>query len=149
MWQIDEIDKTILKALITNARTKLKNIAEDCNVSITAIKRRIDNLEKKQLIIKPALLINMEYFGYPITATIGINMDQIREETVIEIVQTHSKVAGINKTIGNYDLCLFVYAKTLNDVDTLKQKIRAQSGVKTIDVNIWHKLHIKYDNINI
>jgi DNA-binding Lrp family transcriptional regulator len=149
MQQIDEIDKTILKALIKNARTKLKDIAEDCNVSITAIKRRIDNLEKKQLIVKSALLINMESFGHPIIATIGVNMDQNQEERIIQIIKDHAKVGGINKTIGNYDLCLFVFAKSINDLDKLKQRIRNQIGIKTIDVNIWHKLHTQYNNLTI
>ena len=117
MRQIDEIDKTILKALIRNARTKLKDIAEDCNVSITAIKRRIDILKKNQLIVKSALLVNMEFFNYPIMATVGINMEQEQEQKIIDFAREHTKVAGINQTIGNYDLCLFVFAKSISELD--------------------------------
>jgi DNA-binding Lrp family transcriptional regulator len=149
MQQIDEIDGKILQALIKNARTKLKDIAEDCGVSITAIKRRIDKMEKNELIVKSALLINMDSFGYPIMATIGIDIEQEQEQKIIELVQEYTKVAGINQTIGNYDLCLFVFAESINDLDKLKQKIRKQTGIQQIDVNIWHNNHFNYNNIII
>lgn len=149
MQQIDEIDAKILQALIKNARTKLKDMAENCEISITAIKRRINKMEKNQLILKSALLLNMDSFGYPVMATIGIDIEQEQEQKIIELVQEHTKVAGINQTIGNYDLCVFVFAESINDLDKLKQRIRKQIGIQNIDINIWHKLHFNYNNITI
>jgi len=149
MQQIDEIDAKILQALIKNARTKLKGMAENCEISITAIKRRINKMEKNQLILKSALLLNMDSFGYPVMATIGIDIEQEQEQKIIELVQKHTKVAGINQTIGNYDLCVFVFAESINDLDKLKQRIRKQIGIQNIDINIWHKLHFNYNNITI
>ena len=147
MQQIDEIDVKILQALIKNARTKLKDIAENCDISITAIKRRIDNLKKKQLIIKSSLIVDMEILGYPINAVININLNQEKEKEIIDIVNSFAKVGGINKTVGVYDLCLVVFTKSIDELDQLKHKIRNRTGVKTIDVNIWNKIHINYSNL--
>jgi Lrp/AsnC family transcriptional regulator, leucine-responsive regulatory protein len=147
--QIDETDAKIIQALINDARTKLKDMADDCKISITAIKKRIDNLKKNKLVIKPALIPNIEFFGYPLTVLIGVNLEKNQEKHIIELIQKHTKVAGIDQTIGNYDLCLFVFAKSVNDLDKLKQIINRQKGVKTIEVNIWHKIHDNYNNINL
>lgn len=80
---------------------------------------------------------------------IGVNVDQEHEQEIIKIVNEHTKVAGIDQTIGNYDLCLFVFAKNVKELDKLKQTIRKQKGVKNIEINIWHKMHPKFDNIKI
>ncbi len=149
MEKIDEIDVKILMALIKDARSKLTDIAQECNISITAIKNRIDKLEKNKVILTPALDIDMPHFGYKHTVLIGVNVDQEHEQEIIKIVNEHTKVAGIDQTIGNYDLCLFVFAKNVKELDKLKQTIRKQKGVKNIEINIWHKMHPKFDNIEI
>jgi len=68
--QIDEIDAKILRELIKNSRTKLKDLAEYCNVSINAIFKRIQRLKESGLIKRATLFTNMGALGYEISATI-------------------------------------------------------------------------------
>jgi DNA-binding Lrp family transcriptional regulator len=149
MKKIDENDAIILRALIKDARTKLKDIAKECKISSTAVKNRIDNLEKNKIIVKSAMNIFMDDFGYPYMVLIGVNIEKTQEQNIIKIIQEHTKVAGIDQTIGNYDLCLFVFAKSVKEMDELKYTIRKQKGVKKIEINIWNKPHFNYDNIEI
>ena len=65
-FEIDETDVKILKALIRDSRSKLKDIANECRLSSTAVKNRIDKMKKKGLIYKFVMNINMEFFGYKI-----------------------------------------------------------------------------------
>jgi len=149
MIKIDELDAKILRALIKDARSKLTDIAEDCKLSSTAVKNRIVRLKKSGLIIKAILLVDMAFFGYPYPVLIGVNLDRKQEENIIELIRKHTKVVGIDQTIGKYDLCLFVFAESINELDKLKYLIRKQKGVRNIEINIWNKIHFNYGNINI
>ena len=126
MMKIDETDAKILRLLLSNARSKLTNIANECGLSSVAVKNRIDRMEKSGLITEAALYINMASLGYPHPLLIGVNSEPNRENDIIELIKQHMKVAGIDQTIGKYDLCLFVFAKSISDLDRLKFLIKKQ-----------------------
>jgi DNA-binding Lrp family transcriptional regulator len=149
MINIDEIDTKILRALIKNARSKLIDIANECGLSSTAVKNRIERLKESGLIVKAALHINMASFGYPYPALIGVNLEPNQEQNISKLIRKYTKVAGIDHTVGKYDLCLFVFAKNVDELDKLKYLIRKEKGVKGIEINIWNKIHMNYNNINL
>lgn len=149
MIKIDETDRKILWALIKNARSKLTSIAKDCEISSTAVKNRIERLKKNGVITNATLLFNMASFGYPYPALIGVNLDINEEDKIANLVREHAKVAAIDRCIGSYDLCLFVFAESIQKLDGLKLIIRKQEGVKDIEINIWKKFHQNYSNIKL
>jgi Lrp/AsnC family transcriptional regulator for asnA, asnC and gidA len=149
VFNIDKTDVKILQALIKDARSKRKDIANECGLSSTAIKNRIDRMKKSGLIVKPVLGFNMAFFKYEIPLFIGVNLDPHREYDIIKFIKRQVKVGGINKTIGKYDLCLIVFAKSINELDELKHLIRKQKGVKNIELNIYSKKHFNFDNIDL
>ena len=147
--KIDETDAKILRTLLKDGRSKLVDIAKDCKLSSTAIKNRIVLMKKSGLIVKPVLNLNMAFFKYPLIVLIGVNLDPKQEQKIIKIFKKHAQVAGIDRTIGKYDLCLFVFAKNISDLDRLKSLIRNQRSVKNIDVNIWDELYMNYSNVDL
>lgn len=147
--EIDEIDAKILRLLIKDARSKKTEIADYCGLSSTAIKNRIELMKANGIIVKSVLNINLASFGYPYLLLIGVNLLPERENQIIEMIKQHTKVAGIDRTIGKYDLCLFVFAKNLNDLERLKNLIKNQKGITKIDINIWNQFQINTENIKI
>ena len=148
IFKIDETDVKILQALIRDARTKLKDIADECELSSTAIKNRINRMKKNGLIVKAVLSFNMPFFDYKIPLVIGINLDPDREHDIIKFIKRHVKVAGIDKTIGKYDLFMVAFAKNINELDELKYVLRKQEGVKNVELSIGSKDHFNFDNID-
>jgi DNA-binding Lrp family transcriptional regulator len=148
IFKIDEIDVKILQALIRDSRSKLKDIADECGLSSTAIKNRIDRMKKSGLIVKSIIKVNMAFFEYHIGLLIGVNLEPDQEANITKFIKRQVKVAGINKTIGKYDLCLVVFAKSIKELDELKYLIRKQKGVKNVEVSIWSKTHFNFDTID-
>lgn len=146
--EIDEKDVKILKELIRNSRSKLKEIANECGLSSTAIKNRIDKMKKSGLIVRGVLKVNMAFFDYEIGVTIGVNLEPNQEDNITEFIKSKVKVAGIDKTIGKYDLCLVVFAKSINELDELKYQLRKQKGVKNIELFIWSNDHLNFDSVD-
>ncbi len=147
MTQIDEIDGKILRALLKDGRTRLKDMAKETGLSSGAIKKRIENLHRGGIIFKPILISNMNYFGYGIMALIGISLESSTEDEIIEIITDQITVAGIDKTIGEYDMTVFVFAKTVNELDELKNILVKQKSVQGVEINIWNKMLLNYGNI--
>jgi hypothetical protein len=76
-------------------------------------------------------------------------MPQRDIQKVINIVKEHSVVAGIDQTNGHYDLCLFLFSKSVEELDNLKKLLIDEKNVRGVEINVWNKFEINYDNINI
>jgi DNA-binding Lrp family transcriptional regulator len=147
MMKFDEIDSIIVRSLMNDARSSLSKIAKECHLSVTAIKKRINKLEEKGIICKAVLTPNMASFGYPYSVFVGINMNSLTEDDVIRLIKNHNKIAGIEKTIGRYDLCLFIFSKSVEELNKLKNLLIQMEGVYNVDINIWGKTIQNIDNI--
>ena len=149
MTELDQIDSKIISTLIKDARTTLTDLAKICKISSPAVKKRIEQMKKNNVIIWSTLTFNLVKFGYPLYALVGLNMEQENVQKVINIVNEHSVVAGIDHTIGHYDLCLFLFCKSIEELDNLKKILTNEKNVRDVEINVWNKFDINYDNINI
>ena len=61
---IDGIDKTILRALMKDARTPILEIARQIGISGAAIHQRLRKLENSELISGSKFIINPKVLGY-------------------------------------------------------------------------------------
>jgi DNA-binding Lrp family transcriptional regulator len=126
---------------------KLTDIAQECKLSSTTIRNRINLMKKSGLIVKAVMSLNMSFFGYEIPLLIGLNLDIKQEDRIMKLIKSQVIVAGIDKTIGKYDLALFVFAKNILKLEKLKNYILKQKGVKNIDINLWSKFHLNFKKI--
>ena len=149
MTLIDETDRKILRLLIKNAREKLTSIAKDCKITSTAVKNRIEQLKNNGIIFNATLLFNMASFGYPYPALIGVNLDINEERKIIHLIKDHANIAAIDRSIGKYDLCVFVFTESIQKMDELKLTIRKQEGVRNVEINLWKDYYPNYNNIKL
>jgi len=149
MADLDQIDSKIISTLIKDARTTLTDLARICKISSPAIKKRVEQLKKNKVIVGSTLTFNLMAFDYSLYALIGLNLEQSNVQKVISLVNENSVVAGIDRTIGHYDLCLFVFSKSVEELDKLKKLLTDEENVRKVEINIWNKFEINYDNINI
>jgi DNA-binding Lrp family transcriptional regulator len=147
--KFDEIDGKIVRYLIGDSRSKKTDMAKECGLSSVAVINRIDLMKKSGLIVKPVLSVNMASFGYPHPVVIGVNLDSCIEQSVTELIEENTIVAGIDETFGEYDLCIFAFAKSLKDLDRLKNLLMSQDGVNKINVHVGHEFHLNYNNIRL
>ena len=138
--KIDEKNEIILQMLMENARTKIKEIAKKCQITPSAVLKRITKMQNEGLIRKKILFLNYTAFGYKFPSMIGIKMNKDQEEEVSSIIRENVQTVAIDNTIGKYDLCVFILAKDLNEIEKIKNVIKAQNGIKNIDLNIFNRM---------
>ena len=144
MIKVDDVDIKILQVLFWDARIKLKELAKEVEVSTNTLNQRGKRLKDKKVIVGTTLSKNMTLIGYPLLAMIGVNLDPKFDQDIMRIIRKRSKVMAIHKTIGGFDMIVFVVSKTINELDNLKQVIKKNIGVKNTSLMILQKLHLNY-----
>lgn len=150
--KIDEIDEKILRLLIKDARTRLKDMAKDCNITSVSVLNRIKRLKKRGVITGATLFPRLDLINLPIVANIGINLDpnHANEDEIIKLINEQTNLVELAESIGEYDLCALVYTKNVSELDKAVYAVKKCSGITKIVVNIYSdKPHFLFENINL
>ena len=150
--ELDEIDIKILHAMITDVRTKLKEIAKKCGLTSNAVFKRIKHLKDAGVIIGTTLYPDTRKFGFNTVATVGVNLDYAQEDDIIELISGLAKtnLIELSSSIGKYDVTAFMLTENIQELDRITQAIRKHPGVKRIGVNIWvSQPHFHIENIGL
>jgi Lrp/AsnC family leucine-responsive transcriptional regulator len=133
---LDKTDKHILELLQDDAKITIKEISEKTNKSATAIRARIQRLEK-ELIKKYVALIDCRQLGYRemVMASLRVNATNPLEDVKTQI-EGMEKIKYAYVVTGEYPL--FIMAKCLNHQDSmgLIEKLRNLPGVEEVKTEI-------------
>ncbi len=130
-FQIDSLDKKIIKMITKNARIPYLEVARECNVSGAAIHQRIQKLFRMGVITGSKFTIEPKKIGYKTCAYMGIFLEQaslyndvlLELEKIPEITQCHF-------TTGNYSVFIKIFAKDNEHLKSiLSDKIQLISGI--------------------
>ncbi len=148
--KIDETDIKILNMLIHDARTRLKDIAKECKTSSVSVLNRIKRMKNLKLITGATLFPNVGALGFPIVATMGINFDGNLDQEIIRLIDEQMFVVEPSPSVGEYDLCALVFAKSLGDLDKIACTIRERYDAKKVTTNVWSgPPQMNYENIDL
>ncbi len=133
---VDETDKLILELLQEDAKLTIREIAEKTDKSATAIRARIQRLEK-DLIKKYVALIDCRHLGYRemVMASLRVNATNPLE-LVKQEIENMEKIKYAYVVTGEYPL--FIMAKCLNHQDSmgLIETLRNLPGVEEVKTEI-------------
>ncbi|SFZ89603.1 Lrp/AsnC family transcriptional regulator, regulator for asnA, asnC and gidA [Flaviramulus basaltis] len=147
---IDGIDKKILRALTTDARTPILEIARNVGISGAAIHQRLRKLEKSKLISGSMFIIDPKVLGYSTLAFVGIYLDKVaNSEDIIRALKKIPEVLECHYTTGVYSifiklLCLdnahLMYLLS-NNIQTITGVLRTESLI-SLEQQIDRQVHI-------
>lgn len=114
-YQMDDLDKSILRLIAGNARIPFLEVARECKVSGAAIHQRIQRLTNMGVLKGSEFVIEPESIGYETCAYMGLYLKHPEEfKTVYEGVKQIPEVVECHYTTGQYDMFIKVYAKNNN-----------------------------------
>ena len=147
--KVDETDVKILRALVKDARTKIAEIAKSCGLSSPAIVNRINNLKEAGVILGSAAFFDVSYLGYSYPAQIGISLASDQIPRVIGFLEKQPNVISVSKCIGKHDLDVFIMAKNIEQVDSLRRAICAHAHVGKTTLNLWSNPRLSFSNVEM
>jgi DNA-binding Lrp family transcriptional regulator len=128
--QFDQLDHKIITALHKDARLSASEIARALNANERTIRKRIDRLVKLGA-VRLTAIIDPEVFGYTTAVDIFLEVDEEKEEEVIQRFLTMTEISYIAYGEGTKDLsieCRFKNNEGLREF--LRKKLPAIEGVQ-------------------
>jgi Lrp/AsnC family transcriptional regulator for asnA, asnC and gidA len=111
-YELDVLDRKILRLIASDARKPFLEVARECNVSGAAIHQRMHKLINAGVVKGCEFVLDSHQIGYETCAYMGLylqNPGQFSE--VIEALKKIPEVVECHYTTGQYDLFIKIYAR--------------------------------------
>ncbi len=137
-YQIDNLDKNILSALMQNARVAYAELAKNFNVSAGTIHVRIEKMKMAGIIEGTRLQVNPKKLGYDVCCFIGINLKSAKDyHQVIEQLKQFDEVLEAYFTTGKYSIFVKIMTQSIDQLQmVLINKIQKIEQVLSTDTLI-------------
>jgi DNA-binding Lrp family transcriptional regulator len=114
---LDELDRSILEELNTDARHSHREIAQRLKVSPTTVSARIARLESQGVIRGYIPVLDDEQLGWDLWAAIGIRISKGRLREVEERLARDARAYAIYDVTGDNDALLIGRFRDRRDLD--------------------------------
>lgn len=119
-YNLDHLDRKILRMVAEDARIPFLEVARECNVSGAAIHQRIQKLTSLGILKGSQFLIDPEKIGYETCAYIGLFLkDPSKFDQVVEELRQIPEVVECHYTTGGFDMFIKIYTKNNHHLLTL------------------------------
>ncbi|MGK2946201.1 MAG: transcriptional regulator AsnC [Candidatus Malihini olakiniferum] len=129
IYQIDNLDRGILNALLENARTPYAELAKQFFVSPGTIHARVEKMKQVGIVIGTRVNINPKQLGFDVCCFIGIILTSAKAyPSVLEKLNNLEEVVEAYYTTGHYSIFIKVMCRS---VDSLQHVLI--NKIQTID----------------
>ncbi len=131
-FEIDDLDKGIIRLLFKNARTKLVKLARMLNSNPETIKSRIKRMEQSGFIVFYRGAIDFNLLGYELFKTFVYfsNLSEDEEKAFVDYVKNKPNIIHFLRTFAPWEMELEVLVKSYEEyarlIDDMEEKF---SGV--------------------
>lgn len=138
-FEIDDIDRRIIRALQADAKVTVGELAERVGLSPSPCARRVRLLEQAGIVKGYTAVIDQKKVGLPISAFASIKLERQREEDLdrfSEAVARWPEVVDCYLMTGQRDYLMRIVAQDLESYERfLKQKLTRLDGVASIETS--------------
>ncbi len=137
-FELDELDKQILRILLNDGSVPYTDIARELKVSGGTIHVRMRKMQEAGVVQGTRLLVNHSKLGYDITAFLGIYLEKgSAYRSVMQELCTIPGIVEIHYTTGVYNIfCKVVCQDTRSLREVLNEKIQPIDGVQRTETFI-------------
>lgn len=149
IYEIDNLDRSILRSLLRDARTPFSDIAQELGVSDGTIHVRVNKLKQAGVITGAHIAVDHRALGYSICAFIGINLEHARDyEATVKKLKNIDRITEAYYTTGHYNILTKVLAHDMDDlyrflVEVLQSIEKVQSTETLLVLNTPIARHVK------
>lgn len=130
---IDNRDKKIIEILQKDSRTPNTEIAKKLEISEAAVRNRIKNLQKEEIIKRFTIEIEPSKLGYNSIAHVGIDVEPDKFLEAASKLSRHEEIKDIALTTGDHMIMMEIWAEDGDELTKiLTEKVEKVDGVKDI-----------------
>ncbi len=132
-YKIDAIDERIIQLLQKDGKMKIKEIANELNMTNTPVFDRIKRLEKEGFIIGYTAIVNKEKLGYNLVAYCSVTLESHHKEYINQFVSDVKELPEVIECYhiaGMFDYLLKIYMKDMVDYQNfITQKLASLANI--------------------
>lgn len=134
--QLDDLDKTILRELRTNARRSFRELGRTVRMSPAALIERVKRMEKNGFVKGYAANLDLLRLGYEFMGLVQITIEPGHLLEAQEKISRLRGVYAVYDLTGEYDSVAFAVAKSRHEFSALIKKILGTPHVKRTNTNV-------------
>ncbi|AXW86410.1 transcriptional regulator [Lonsdalea britannica] len=137
-YSMDELDRSILGALMENARTPYAELAKQFAVSPGTIHVRVEKMKQAGIIVGTRLDVNPKQLGYDVCCFIGIILKSAKDyPSALEKMNNLEEVVEAYYTTGHYSVFIKVMCRSIDALqDVLINKIQTIDEIQSTETLI-------------
>ncbi|MGL4269491.1 MAG: transcriptional regulator AsnC [Plesiomonas sp.] len=137
-YRIDNLDKSILSALMENARTPYAELGKRFAVSAGTIHVRVEKMKQAGIIEGTRVQISAKRLGYDVCCFIGINLKSAKDyPSALDKLRELEEVVEAYYTTGNYSIFIKVMTRSIDELQhVLVNKIQNIDEIQSTETLI-------------
>ncbi|PVX26346.1 MAG: hypothetical protein CW691_01700 [Candidatus Bathyarchaeum sp.] len=129
--KIDELDATILKTLLKDARTNFSDIALKCGVSTALIHNRYNKLKESGIISGSSFVTDSKSW-FNLALAVELSVQTGHEESVIRMLKEIPSFRNALHVVGKYDIHAIYHLKEFEEINDIRKKLSTYEGITEI-----------------
>jgi len=123
--------------LLVESRTSFTDIANECKVTVGAIRMRYKRLCREGVINGEVMLVNPHCLGYRHIIDLGIITDTENENEVAKYLDSRPYISQVVNHFGKYNFFGKVALRDLNKLSGIIEDLESNHKIKHVDALIW------------
>ncbi len=133
---MDELDKTILRILVSNHDKPLRRIAADLGIPVSTLHDRVKKLVRQGVIKGKTIILDEKKLGYTIKALILVNVDGKKILEVEKEIARNPNVQLVLDITGEFDIAVVALFKTIEELDRFVKNLLKNPAIKQTRTSI-------------
>ncbi len=128
--EIDDLDRKIINALLSDSRLSFRKVAKKIGVSVATVMNRVRLLEKEGVIRSYTADIDYDKLGYDIDVIININVSKGKLLQVESRIASSENIVAVYDVTGDYDAAVIGKFRNRRSLDAFLKKIQTYDFVE-------------------
>lgn len=131
---MDPINQAIIDVLTINARQSLTSIGQRVNLSVPAVRERIQRLEASGIIRGYTVELDYEKLDRTIAALVMVRLRDGNPETIdtfLKQVETEEDIVSCSTITGDFEYVLMIRTHSMTNLEALLARIRGYGVART------------------
>src|ERR1700760_1258700 len=129
---LDDIDRTLVRQLVSDGRAPLAELAASAGLSVSAVQARVRRLESRGVVTGYSARIDPEAVGHLMSAFVAITpLDPSQPDDAPARLQHIEAIESCHSVAGEESYILLVRVESPRALEDLLQRIRAAANVRT------------------
>jgi Lrp/AsnC family transcriptional regulator, leucine-responsive regulatory protein len=130
--ELDDIDRVLVRELVTDGRATLTHLAESAGLSVSAVQSRVRRLESRGVVTGYRARINPEALGNMLSAFVAITpLDPSQPDDAPARLEHIEAIESCHSVAGEESYVLLVHVRSGRALEELLQQIRTTANVRT------------------